>query len=1089
MYIGLVFMMRLLGITLLTLLLPGWSRRRIGESHQGTQWQMNVQTRALKVSAGAQERSFQRDSWARPFASAAARGPRPWLRVPLSASGPGKDVLLATGGHTGTASTTLLAAPMMLAKGKGKEASPYSDSVSLPKTPFSQRANAKVREPELQQFWEEARVFESLGEQNPGDIFVLHDGPPYANGDIHIGHALNKILKDFINRYQVLQGRKVRFVPGWDTHGLPIELKMLTSMSNEKRKNLSPLELRKKAASFAKETMEAQREAFKRLGVWADWERPYLTLQPGYEAAQIDVFGKMFLKGYIYRGRKPVHWSPSSRTALAEAELEYPEGHVSRSIYASFQVTEPAECLQAFADQLRVAIWTTTPWTIPANVAVSVNSDLNYSVVGHPSLPQKLIVAQDLISSLASKLDLPEGAQLEEFGTFKGADIAGTKYTHPLYDRTCEIVIGGEYITTESGTGLVHTAPGHGQDDYLTGLKYGLELISPVDDAGKFTAEAGQELRGLSVLGDGNTAVIEKLQEAGAMIREEAYNHKYPYDWRTKKPTIFRATSQWFASVDAFRDASLGAIETVTWTPESGQNRITPMVEQRSDWCISRQRAWGVPIPVFYHRDTGEALINEDTLEQAKQLIAKHGTDIWWSLDEKDLLPSAYADVAHQYVKGTDTMDVWFDSGTSWAGVLDQRDNLQSPADVYLEGSDQHRGWLQSSLLTSVAAKGIAPYKQVITHGFVLDEKGTKMSKSVGNVISPLSVIEGGKNQKTQPGYGADVLRLWVASVNYAADVRIGPSIIKQIFEAYRKLRNTARFLLGSLHDYNPDENAVPDEDLPAIDRYILSVLDDFVAESKTAYEEYTFSTVFQKLQQFAVSDLSNFYLDIAKDRLYIPASDDPRRRSAQTVIDQILRGYTMVCAPILPHLAEDIWQALPYKVGNTSVFEEGWPQTRAMPQVDHEEWVAVRSVRDIVSKVLEDAREKKQIGMALESRVYVHTDDKKLKAVLEKYTTSANRVDELRYFFLVSRVDVLSSADAVRTAGTLSVRTDGTTTVGLSPAEGTKCDRCWHYSTTVGDSKTYDNVCERCDAALSAMSFPPVNFVLEKEAEKEDAP
>ena len=806
--------------------------------------------------------------------------------------------------------------------------------MSLPETAFSQRANAVTREPELQQFWDELKVYEKLADENPGGVFVLHDGPPYANGDLHIGHALNKILKDIINKYQLIRGKKVRYVPGWDCHGLPIELKVLQSMKSKERDALTPLTLREKAAAFAQETVEKQRDSFRRYGVWGDWENPYLTLQPKYEAAQIDVFGKMFLNGHIYRGRKPVNWSPSSRTALAEAELEYNEKHISKSIYVGFKVTEPTPSLAPYTEgggELRVVIWTTTPWTIPANLAVAVNPEIEYAVVGHPNVPYKMVVAKDLVGELAARLDgVAEGEELTIDLVVKGKDIEQTGYEHPFAGRTSKVVLGGDYITTESGTGMVHTAPGHGQDDYITGLKYGLELLSPVDDAGKFTSEAGGDLQGLSVLGEGNTAVIEKLSSVGALVKAEDYEHKYPYDWRTKKPTIFRATSQWFASVDGFREGALSAIDSVEWMPAIGRNRITAMTESRSDWCISRQRTWGVPIPVFYHRDSGEVLLNEKTIEHAKALIAEHGTDIWWASDEAALLPDEYADVADQYVKGTDTMDVWFDSGSSWAAVADQRDELRYPADLYLEGSDQHRGWFQSSLLTSVAVNGIAPYKQVLTHGFVLDEKGYKMSKSLGNVVDPALVIEGGKDKKKQPGYGADVLRLWVSSVNYAQDVCIGDGIIKQCFDTYRKLRNTARYMLGSLADYDPAAHAVPYEELPSLDRYMLRVLAQFEAETQAAYDEYAFSRVYSLLQQFAVSDLSNFYLDLAKDRLYISAPDEPRRRSCQTVLAQVLRTFSAALAPILPHMAEDIWQNLPYDAGHKSVFEGGWPAAAA---------------------------------------------------------------------------------------------------------------------------------------------------------------
>jgi isoleucyl-tRNA synthetase len=568
-------------------------------------------------------------AWVAPAGRAAASPA--WLRVPRAASRAGPP-------------------PVAMAK-KGKkaeeEAGLYSNTVSLPETSFSQRAMAVTREPELQQFWKEQRVYEELASTNPGESFVLHDGPPYANGDLHIGHALNKILKDIINKYQLVQGRKARFVPGWDCHGLPIELKVLQSMSSSEREGLTPIELRKRAAAFALETVGRQKQAFQRWGVWGDWDAPYLTLQPEYEAAQLGVFGQMFLKGHIYRGRKPVHWSPSSRTALAEAELEYPPKHVSTSIYVGFEVTSPSAALASLAADgppVRLAIWTTTPWTIPANMAVAVNEQLEYALVGHPALPHRLLVATELKASLAKRVEgLPEGAVLETVGTISGADLAGTKYRHPLAGRECAVVVGGDYITTESGTGLVHTAPGHGQEDYQTGLKYGLELLSPVDDAGLFTVEAGEAFVGKSVLGDGNVAVIHALRACGALLAQEAYEHKYPYDWRTKKPTIFRATSQWFASVDGFRSEALAAIEATEWLPAVGKNRITAMTQSRSDWCISRQRTWGVPIPVFYDRATEEPLLNAETLAHVQALVTKHGTDIWWTATEAQLLPEPYA--------------------------------------------------------------------------------------------------------------------------------------------------------------------------------------------------------------------------------------------------------------------------------------------------------------------------------------------------------------------------------------------------------------------------------------------------------------
>ena len=746
----------------------------------------------------------------------------------------------------------------------------YKNTVNLPKTQFDMRANAVKREPEIQKFWAEEQIYERLSQNNPGELFVLHDGPPYANGALHIGHALNKILKDIINKYQLLKGRKVRYVPGWDCHGLPIELKVLTNMKQQERQQLTLLDLRRKAKEFALKAVDEQRAGFKRYGVWGDWDNPYLTLKPAYEAAQIGVFGQMVLKGYIYRGLKPVHWSPSSKTALAEAELEYPEGHISRSLYVAFPVTKLGDAvkdsLQQFLPHLSVAIWTTTPWTIPANLAVSVNPELKYAVVAVAGEQSNyLIVAADLVETLSETL----GKNFQVKATVVGKDLENTTYRHPLFDRESPVVIGGDYVTTESGTGLVHTAPGHGQEDYLVGQRYGLPILSPVDADGNFTEEAGQ-FAGLNVLGEGNTAVITALTEVGALLKEEAYSHKYPYDWRTKKPTIYRATEQWFASVEGFRDEALSAIASVKWIPSQGENRITPMVSERSDWCISRQRSWGVPIPVFYDEATGEPLLNQETINYAQAIIAEKGSDAWWELSVEELLPESYRNNGKSYRKGTDTMDVWFDSGSSWAGVLQEREELKYPADIYLEGSDQHRGWFQSSLLTSVATNGHAPYKTVLTHGFTLDEQGRKMSKSVGNVIDPAIVIEGGKNQKEEPPYGADVLRLWVSSVDYSSDVSISKSILKQMGDVRGKIRNTARYLLGSLHDFDPAKDAVPYEQLPELDRYLLHRMTEVFKDVTEAFDSYQFFRFFQTVQNFCVVDLSNFYLDIAKDRLYI---------------------------------------------------------------------------------------------------------------------------------------------------------------------------------------------------------------------------
>jgi isoleucyl-tRNA synthetase len=953
----------------------------------------------------------------------------------------------------------------------------YKDTVNLPQTKFDMRANASKREPELQAFWAEQQIFARLSESNPGEIFVLHDGPPYANGSLHIGHALNKILKDTINRYQMLCGRKVRYVPGWDCHGLPIELKVLQEIPAAERTQLTPLALREQAAIFAQKAVAEQKEGFQRMGVWGEWDKPYLTLQPEYEAAQIGVFGQMVLKGYIYRGLKPVHWSPSSQTALAEAELEYPEGHVSQSIFVAFPVTSlgaNAQALAPYAANLAVAIWTTTPWTIPANLAVAVNPSLEYAVV--EAGDRHLIIAAAMAEQLAATFGMP----LTVCATISGKALEHTNYQHPLFDRQSPIVLGGDYITTESGTGLVHTAPGHGQEDYLVGQRYGLAVLAPVDGSGRFTEEAGQ-FAGLRVsdevsydkdgglqsvkMSEGNRAVIDALMTAGALLKHEPYSHKYPYDWRTKKPTIFRATEQWFASVAGFRAEALAAIGSVRWIPAQGENRITPMVADRSDWCISRQRSWGVPIPVFYDEETNEPLLTAESIDHVQKLFAEHGSNAWYSMDIQELLPESHRHNGRSYRKGTDTMDVWFDSGSSWAAVAKQRPNLTYPADIYLEGSDQHRGWFQSSLLTSVANNGIAPYKTVLTHGFVLDEKGRKQSKSLGNVVDPMVVIDGGKNQQNEPPYGADVLRLWVSSVDYANDVSIGKNIIKQMSDSYRKIRNTARFLLGNLHDFDPAQHAVPYGQMPELDRYMLHRMTEVFGEVTAAFDSYQFFRFFQAVQNFCVVDLSNFYLDIAKDRLYISAMDTQRRRSCQTVMALIVENMAKSIAPVLCHMAEDIWQYIPYPKSSQSVFEAGWLQLEdswSQPALK-ETWQELRDLRDGVNKILDNARMEKAIGSPLEAKVLLSVSDAALYQRLQVFLSSANGVDELRYFFMVSQVELVDDVAAAPFVGESSG-----VKIGVLKADGHKCDRCWNYSPTVGHHPEHELLCDRCVGALA---------------------
>jgi isoleucyl-tRNA synthetase len=1001
----------------------------------------------------------------------------------------------------------------------------YKDTLNLLQTPFAMRANAREREPELQAFWqkpdwsglgldEQVGLYEHLSQTNPGPTFTLHDGPPYANGALHVGHALNKILKDILNKHALLNGRKARFRPGWDCHGLPIELKVLQSLGSEERRTLTPIELRRRARAYALEQVEIQRAGFRRWGIWGDWDHPYLTLQKDYEAAQIQVFGRMALAGHIYRGLKPVHWSPSSRTALAEAELEYPEGHTSPSVYVAFPVVRLPEALAAklngAGEGLAVAIWTTTPWTLPANLAVSVNGALDYAICRRGDGGGPLVVAADLVESLSATLALP----MEPLLTVKGRELEGMEYRHPLYARTAPVVLGGDYITTESGTGLVHTAPGHGVDDFATGRKYGLAVLCPVDEAGTLTAEAGA-FAGLNVLKDANPAIIEALKQAGALLAERRYAHRYPYDWRTKKPTIFRATEQWFASVEGFREQALAAIAQVTWLPESGRNRIEAMVRERGDWCISRQRTWGVPIPVFYHRETGEVLLDAESLAHVEALIGEHGSDVWWERDEADLLPPSRAREAAQWRKGFDTMDVWFDSGSSWAGVLGglkseggPSDGFHYPADLYLEGSDQHRGWFQSSLLTSVAVKGRAPYRTVLTHGFTLDEKGRKMSKSLGNVVDPAVLVAGGKNEKQDPAYGADVLRLWVSSVDYSADVPLGPGIVKQLADVYRKVRNTARYLLGNLHDFDPRPpceggHAIPVEELPLLDRWMLARTASLIDEVTADFERFEFYRFFQALQNFCVVDLSNVYLDIAKDRLYVSGAADFRRRSCQTVLQLVVERLAGLIAPVLCHMAEDIWQNLPYKVSERSVFERGWP---TVPEAWRKAPLCLRpaeqdaalagqagnvfggvdellgqvsvvvGMRNLVNRQLQLARTNSLIGSSLEARLLLHLGEGKfaeeLRQSLSLLEASKHReVDNIQDWLLVSSATVTSTEASQREELLIPASEELGLVIGIARARGRKCERCWHYEDDIGSHAHHPTLCGRCVAVLDGRS------------------
>ncbi|MCP8616585.1 isoleucine--tRNA ligase [Salirhabdus salicampi] len=904
----------------------------------------------------------------------------------------------------------------------------YKETLLMPKTEFPMRGNLPKREPEMQQKWEQENIYEKVQTRTEGrPLFVLHDGPPYANGDLHMGHALNKVLKDFIVRYKSMSGYHAPYVPGWDTHGLPIEV-ALTKKKKIDRKSLSVAEFRELCKEYALEQIDNQREQFKQLGVRGDWDNPYITLTKDYEAAQIKVFGEMANRGYIYKGLKPVYWSPSSESALAEAEIEYKDKR-SPSIYVAFDVKDGKGVLTG--DE-KFIIWTTTPWTIPANLAIAVHPALEYAVVNVKG--EKFIVAADLVEQVSSVLEWDEKT-VEK--TYKGSELERVVASHPFYDRE-SLVILGEHVTTEAGTGCVHTAPGHGEDDFWVGKEYDLGVLCPVDEKGKFTAEApGFEGQ---FYDKANKEITEKLESVGALLKLEFITHSYPHDWRTKKPTIFRATSQWFASIKDFRETILEEIRNVNWIPEWGETRLYNMVKDREDWCISRQRVWGLPIPVFYG-ENGEPIITEETVEHVSKLFREHGSNIWFEKEAKELLPEGFTHPSSpngKFTKETDIMDVWFDSGSSHQGVLVERPELQRPADMYLEGSDQYRGWFNSSLSTSVAVTGKAPYKSVLSHGFVNDGEGRKMSKSIGNVIVPSKIMK---------QFGGDILRLWVASVDYQSDVRISDDILKQVAEVYRKVRNTFRFLLGNLHDFDPNTDSVSEENLEEVDRYMLARLQQLTSKVRNAYDTYEFSVIYHSVHNFCTIDLSSFYLDFAKDILYIEAKDDKRRRSIQTVYYEMLTSLTKLLSPILSHTTDEVWSYIP-GVEEESVQLTDMPEPKTVKDADEllVKWNHFMAVRDDVLKALEEARNEKVIGKSLESRVIVVPKDKKTAQLLNEFT-------HLHQYFIVSAVEVAENHAEAKEYEHVDVF--------VEKHPGEKCQRCWVVSDTVGEQ--HEELCNRC--------------------------
>ncbi len=922
----------------------------------------------------------------------------------------------------------------------------YKNSLNMPKTNFPMRGNLPKREPDMLQKWETQKLYDLMMQKNAGKpSFMFHDGPPYANGTIHIGTALNKTLKDFIFKQKNMTGYYAPYVPGWDTHGLPIELKALKEIGVENGA-IPPVALRKACKDFALTHVENQKKQFKRLGTIADYDHPYLTLRPEYEARQVEVFGKMAKDGYMYKGLKPVYWCPDCNTALAEAEIEY-ENDPCQSIYVKFNVTEDNGLFTQMGlslKQIYFVIWTTTTWTIPGNLAICLGPEYNYTLVKVGE--EYYVMADELVKTVMDTAGIKDFSTL---GMFTGAQLEGMKTKHPLYDR-CSPIIVGDHVTLESGTGCVHTAPGYGVEDYEVCKNYDdIGIIVCVDAKGKQTAEAG-EFEGLDT-NQANQKIAERLTEEHAMLAMQNIVHQYPHCWRCHAPIIYRATEQWFCSVNGFKEDAVNAIETVKWIPEWGEDRIKGMVRDRSDWCISRQRTWGVPIPVVYCQDCKKPMITDETIQSIANVFRQEGSDAWWTKDVSELIP---ADTQCEcgcktFTKEYDIMDVWFDSGVSHTAVLDNYAELSSPADLYLEGADQYRGWFQSSLLTSVVYKGCAPYKSVCTHGWVVDGEGKAMHKSLGNGIAPEEIIQ---------QYGADILRLWVASSDYHSDIRISKDILNQLSDAYRKIRNTAKYILGNFSDgetvFNPDTDSVPDDQLEELDKWILMRLDSLTEKVNAGYDAYDFHIVFHAVHNFCIVDLSSFYLDIIKDRLYCEKVNSPTRRAAQTTMFRILDALVRMIAPILSFTGEEIWMNMPHRSSDDarSVFlNEFLPKTGiSLDEQFNAKWEEMYSLREAVNKKLEEKRNEKLIGKSLEAKVILTVNPQTAER-LKTYS-------ELKDVFIVSAVEI--------TTGELPENTDIQITV--EKASGNKCERCWCYSEEVGKITLHPTLCKRCADVMS---------------------
>ncbi|GAD81178.1 isoleucine--tRNA ligase [Vibrio ezurae] len=926
----------------------------------------------------------------------------------------------------------------------------YKDTLNLPETGFPMRGNLANREPEMLKRWYKEDLYGAIREAKKGNKpFVLHDGPPYANGDIHIGHALNKILKDIIIKSKTLSGYDAPYIPGWDCHGLPIEL-MVEKKKGKPGHKISAAEFREECRKYAAGQVEGQKESFKRLGIMGEWDKPYRTMDFGTEANIIRALGKIADKGHLLKGFKPVHWCTDCGSALAEAEVEY-KNKVSPSIDVKFKAADEAAVLSKFSltgdnageGDISVVIWTTTPWTLPANRAVCLRDDLEYVLVQiEGEQPQRLILASDLAKEVMDRVGVENYRNL---GFATGADLELLNFQHPFYDFTVPAVLG-DHVTTESGTGIVHTAPGHGQEDFVVGQKYDLEIANPVGSNGVYLPDT--ELFAGQHVFKANDAVVETLKEKGALLHHHAYEHSYPHCWRHKTPIIFRATPQWFISMDqaGLRANALQAIKGVEWMPEWGQSRIEGMVEGRPEWCISRQRTWGVPITLFVHKETAELHPNtQEIIEKVAKLVEEKGIQAWWDVDAAELLGE---EDAANYEKTLDTLDVWFDSGVTHYSVVDSREEFNgASADLYLEGSDQHRGWFQSSLISSIAMKDEAPYKQVLTHGFVVDGQGRKMSKSIGNVVAPKDVTN---------KLGADILRLWVSSTDYTGEVAVSDEILKRSADAYRRIRNTARFFLANLNGFNPETDLVPADEMVALDRWAVGRAQEAQQEIVKAYEEYNTHAVTQRLMQFCSIEMGSFYLDVIKDRQYTAKQGSHAQRSCQTALYYIVEGLVRWMAPIMSFTADEIWNQMPGK-RDTFVFTGEWFDglfgLAEGEELNNEFWSEIQQVRASVNKLLEEARKEKLIGGALQAEVTLYADDA-LAAKLNKLG------DELRFIMLTSRADVVALSEKPATAHETEI--DGLF-VQVNATELEKCDRCWHHTADVGTIEGHETICGRC--------------------------